>query len=109
MPTVTVRNLSEQAHRALEQRAAGRGTEAEMRAVLEDAVRPKTRRMLGSALAAFGGASAASWTSKSPAPRPPPMQRDSSSRSRHHYPRRGDAQDLSTSMSGPGAQFRLVA
>jgi plasmid stability protein len=56
MPVVTVRNLPEETHRALKLRAAqhGRSTEAEIRAILEEAVRPSTRVKLGSALAAFG-------------------------------------------------------
>lgn len=54
MPSVTVRNLTDETHRALKQRAAqhGRSTEAEIRHILEGAVRP--RRGLGSALAAIG-------------------------------------------------------
>lgn len=45
MPAVTIRNLSEATHRALKVRAAqhGRSTEAEMRDILESAVRPDTR------------------------------------------------------------------
>lgn len=56
MSAVTVRNLPEETHRALKQRAAkhGRSTEAEIREILEDAVRPRARVKLGSALAAFG-------------------------------------------------------
>ncbi|MCA0320217.1 MAG: plasmid stabilization protein [Proteobacteria bacterium] len=52
MPAVTIRNLSEEAHRALKVRAArhGRSTEAEMRAILEGAVRPAQRVRLGTAL-----------------------------------------------------------
>lgn len=53
MPAVTIRNLSEATHRALKVRAAhhGRSTEAEMREILEAAVRPEARLRLGSALA----------------------------------------------------------
>ncbi len=53
---VTVRNLPEATHRALRLRAAehGRSTEAEIRAILEDAVRPKERLKIGSALRALG-------------------------------------------------------
>ena len=53
MPAVTIRNLSDATHRALKVRAAqhGRSTEAEMRDILETAVRPDTRVRLGSALA----------------------------------------------------------
>ena len=40
MAAVTIRNLTDETHRALKQRAAhhGRSTEAEIRAILEDAV-----------------------------------------------------------------------
>ena len=53
MAVVTIRNLSEVAHRALKLRAAqhNRSTEAEMRAILEAAVRPAERLRFGSALA----------------------------------------------------------
>jgi plasmid stability protein len=56
MAVVTVRNLPEETHRALRLRAAqhNRSTEAEIRAILEDAVRPEGRVKVGSALAAFG-------------------------------------------------------
>jgi plasmid stability protein len=56
MPVITVRNLPEETHRALRLRAAqhGRSTEAEIRAILEEAVRPETRVKVGSELAAFG-------------------------------------------------------
>ncbi len=56
MPAVTVRNLPEETHRALKTRAArnGRSTEAEIREILEEAVRPKERIRVGSELAAFG-------------------------------------------------------
>lgn len=52
MAAVTIRNLSEEAHRALKVRAArhNRSTEAEMRAILEAAVRPAGRLLLGTAL-----------------------------------------------------------
>lgn len=55
MPAVTIRNLSEEVHRALKVRAAhhGRSTEAEMREILEAAVRPANRVRLGSALSAL--------------------------------------------------------
>ncbi|MEM6943197.1 MAG: plasmid stabilization protein [Pseudomonadota bacterium] len=57
MAAVTIRNLSDDVHRALKRRAAeqGRSTEAEMRAILEAAVLPPERLRLGSALAALGG------------------------------------------------------
>ena len=53
MPAVTIRNLSDETHRALKIRAAqhNRSAEAEMRAILEAAVRPEGRLRLGSALA----------------------------------------------------------
>lgn len=56
MSVVTVRNLPEEVHRALKLRAAehGRSTEAEIRDILEHAVRPEARVKIGSALAAFG-------------------------------------------------------
>jgi plasmid stability protein len=56
MAVVTVRNLPEETHRALRLRAAqhGRSTEAEIRVILEEAVRPEGRVKIGSALAAFG-------------------------------------------------------
>jgi antitoxin FitA len=52
MPAVTIRNLSEEAHRALKVRAAqhNRSAEAEMRAILEAALRPEDRLRLGTAL-----------------------------------------------------------
>ncbi len=55
MPAVTIRNLSDEAHRALKVRAAhhGRSTEAEMRDILEAAVRPAKRLRIGSALSAL--------------------------------------------------------
>jgi plasmid stability protein len=56
MATVIVRNLPDETHRALRMRAAqhGRSTEAEIRAILENAVRPETRVKLGSLLADIG-------------------------------------------------------
>ena len=52
MAAVTIRNLPEEVHRALKVRAArhDRSTEAEMRAILEAAVRPEGRLLLGTAL-----------------------------------------------------------
>jgi plasmid stability protein len=52
MPAVTIRNLPEETHRALRIRAAhhGRSTEAEIRAILEAAVRPDDRVKLGALL-----------------------------------------------------------
>ena len=56
MPAVTVRNLPEETHRALKLRAAqhGRSTEAEIRIILEEAVRRQKSTRIGSALAEFG-------------------------------------------------------
>jgi plasmid stability protein len=53
MPAVTIRNLSDETHRALKVRAAqhNRSTEAEIRAILETTVRPEGRLRLGSVLA----------------------------------------------------------
>ncbi|QQN62225.1 plasmid stabilization protein [Bradyrhizobium diazoefficiens] len=52
MAAVIIRNLSEEAHRALKVRASqhNRSAEAEMRAILEAAVRPEGRLRLGTAL-----------------------------------------------------------
>ncbi len=54
MTAVTVRNLPEETHRALKLRAAqhGRSTEAEIRSILQNAVKPVLG--LGTALAAIG-------------------------------------------------------
>jgi plasmid stability protein len=56
MPAVTIRNLPEETHRALKQRATikGNSTEAEIRNILEQAVKPEGRLKLGSELAALG-------------------------------------------------------
>lgn len=56
MPSVTIRNVPEEVHRAIRVRAAqhGRSTEAELRSILEAAARPQHRLKLGSALAAAG-------------------------------------------------------
>jgi plasmid stability protein len=56
MPAVTIRNLPEDTHRALRVRAAahGRSTEAEIRDILEQAVKPAGRIKLGAHLAAIG-------------------------------------------------------
>jgi len=56
MAVLTVRNLPDEVHRALRLRAAehGRSTEAEVRDILTQAVRPASRLMLGDALAALG-------------------------------------------------------
>lgn len=56
MATIIVRNLSEETHRGLKTRAAAhrRSTEAEVRQILEQAVRPARRMKIGSELARFG-------------------------------------------------------
>ena len=56
MAAVTIRNLAEETHRALKQRAArhGQSTEAEIRQILDAAVRAENPLKIGSALAAFG-------------------------------------------------------
>ncbi len=56
MAMLTVRNLPDDVHRALRVRAAqhGRSTEAEVREILANAVKPETRVRLGDALAALG-------------------------------------------------------
>jgi antitoxin FitA len=56
MPSITVRNLSPELHTALRVRAAiaGRSAEAEVRLILENAVRPSGRVLLGSLLAEIG-------------------------------------------------------
>jgi antitoxin FitA len=53
MAAVTIRNLSDETHRALKLRASrnNRSAEAEMRTILENAVHPAERLRLGSALA----------------------------------------------------------
>ena len=56
MAMLTVRNLPDEVHRALRVRAAthGRSTEAEVRAILESAVKPEGRMKLDSLLADIG-------------------------------------------------------
>lgn len=56
MPSVTVRNVPDEVHRALRVRAAqhGRSAEAEIRSILENAVQPEGRVKLGSLLASIG-------------------------------------------------------
>jgi plasmid stability protein len=56
MAAVTIRNLSPETHRALKQRAYshGRSTEAEIREILEAAVRGDEEIEIGSALTALG-------------------------------------------------------
>ena len=62
-----IRNLSDETHRALCVAAAaehGRSTEAEVRAILDEAARPAGRTKIGSALIEAYGRSAV-WTSTS--------------------------------------------
>ncbi|HLA34375.1 MAG TPA: hypothetical protein VJ001_05845 [Rhodocyclaceae bacterium] len=56
MASITIRNLPDETHRALRIRAAmaGRSTEAEVRAILENAAWPEGRVKLGSLLAEIG-------------------------------------------------------
>ena len=56
MAVLTVRNVPDEVHRALRVRAAlrGRSTEAEVRAILHEAVLPEGRVGLGSLLSAVG-------------------------------------------------------
>ena len=56
MAMLTVRNISDEVHRALRVRAAQRGhsMEAEVRQILESAVSPQGRVKLGSLLADMG-------------------------------------------------------
>ena len=56
MSVITVRNVPDEVHRALRVRAAthGRSTEAEIREILENAVKPGGRIKLGSLLAEIG-------------------------------------------------------
>ncbi len=56
MAAVTIRNLPDDVHKALRVRAAqnGRSTEAEIRMILEEAVKPKNRLSIAEELAAFG-------------------------------------------------------
>lgn len=52
MPSITIRNVPEEVHRAIRVRAAihGRSAEAEIRSILEQAARPEGRLKLGSLL-----------------------------------------------------------
>jgi plasmid stability protein len=56
MAVLTVRNLPDEVHRALRVRAAeqGRSTEAAVRAILEEAVKPQGCLKLGTLLAEIG-------------------------------------------------------
>lgn len=56
MVTLTIRNVPIEVHRALRLRAAenGRSTEAEVRAILEQMLKPAQRIRMGDALAELG-------------------------------------------------------
>ena len=56
MPSITIRNVPDDVHRALRVRAAqnGRSAEAEIRDILAKAAKPEGRVMLGSLLASIG-------------------------------------------------------
>jgi len=56
MPSLTVRNVPDEVHRAIRLQAArhGRSIEAEMRSILETAARPPGRVKLGSLLFEIG-------------------------------------------------------
>jgi len=56
MPSVTIRNVPDEAHRAIRVRAArnSRSIEAEMRDILETSVKPPGRTRLGSLLTGIG-------------------------------------------------------
>jgi plasmid stability protein len=56
MPSITIRNVPEDVHRALRVRAAlhGRSAEAEIRDILAKAAKPEGRVKLGSLLASIG-------------------------------------------------------
>ncbi len=56
MPSITIRNVPEEVHRALRVRAAqhGRSAEAEIRDILEKAAKQEGRVKLGSLLASIG-------------------------------------------------------
>lgn len=55
MPSITIRNVPDEVHRAIRIRAArhGRSTEAEIRDILERAAKPEGRVKLGSFLASI--------------------------------------------------------
>jgi len=73
MAAVTIRKISEETHRAIKARAKakGRSAEAEMRAILEEAVRPEKRVGLGTWLheraMEFGGVELEIQRDKTPA------------------------------------------
>ena len=55
MPSITIRNIPDEVHRAIRVRAAthGRSAEAEVRSILEQAAKPEGRVKLGSLLASI--------------------------------------------------------
>jgi antitoxin FitA len=55
MPSITIRNVPDEVHRAIRVRAAmhGRSAEAEIRDILEQAAKPEGRLKLGSLLVAI--------------------------------------------------------
>ncbi len=55
MPSITIRNVPDEVHRAIRVRAAlhGRSAEAEIRDILEKAARPEGRLKLGTLLASI--------------------------------------------------------
>jgi plasmid stability protein len=55
MPSITIRNVPDEVHRAIRIRAVshGRSAEAEIRSILDQAARPEGRIKLGSMLAAI--------------------------------------------------------
>ena len=55
MPSITVRNIPDEVHRAIRVRAAahGRSAEAEVRSILEQAAKPQGRLKLGTLLASI--------------------------------------------------------
>lgn len=52
MPSITIRNVPDEVHRAIRVRAAmhGRSAEAEIRSILEEAAKPEGRLKLGALL-----------------------------------------------------------
>lgn len=56
MRSITIRNVPDEVHRALRVKAAqhGRSAEAEIRDILEQAVKPEKRVRMGDALASLG-------------------------------------------------------
>lgn len=55
MPSITVRNIPDEVHRAIRVRAAthGRSAEAEVRSILEQVAKPEGRLKLGTLLASI--------------------------------------------------------